>query len=285
MTIEDRAPAWLRALHEGVDPGDIPAAARHNLAGMLDGWRQWPVAMDFLDPASANHRWKGLMTRLYRSRFDPFLPPTARILDLACGSGRLLAPLETEGHTVTGVDAVRPSLEAAARHAPAARLIWGDLADLAELVDGPFDAALALELLCYLDDPRGVLRQLHRLLPTGAPLIASVEAWPGAVLADPGDLEAPALQETLASRTLIEPGVRHVRCYGKDELATLLRETGFEPAVIEGTHYVLDGPLGSLVDPDRLDGAAYDQRVLDLEAALRESDLPPRAWLAIARVA
>ena len=288
MTIEDRAPPWLRALHAGDTP-EIDDASRFNLEGMLQGWAQWPAAMDFLSPASPNHAWKALMTRLYRSRIDRFLPPRpARVLDLACGSARLLAPLHREGLDVVGIDATRPSLEAAARHCAGARLIWGDVAELAELVDGPFDAALALELLCYLPSPGRVLTQLAGLLAPGAPLILSVEAWPGGFLADPTGLDPAGIERAFDQHELVEPGVRHVRCYTRSALSELLVRHGFAPHQIEGTHYILDGPLGHLADPASLDGGPYDDRLLALEEqartdpSLREL---PRAWLAVARVA
>jgi SAM-dependent methyltransferase len=58
------------------------------------------------------------------------------VLDLACGSGRLLLPLLRDGHTVVGLDRSRPMLAAAARRvarlSPARRarglLLRGDLA-------------------------------------------------------------------------------------------------------------------------------------------------------------
>ncbi len=284
MTVQDHAPSWLRGLHDGESP-DVHEQLLHNLGGMLQGWAAWPEAMDFLRPDSPNHGWKALMTRLYRARFDRFLPPApARILDLACGSGRFMAPLTAEGYEVVGVDATRPSLEAAARHVPGAKLIWGDVCDLQDFVDQPVDAALAIELLCYLPDPGRVLAALAERMTPGAPLIVSVEAWPGAFLSDPGPPEA--VERALQRHELVEPGARHVRCYTRQELHDLLVVGGFHPVLIEGSHYVLDGPLGALADPGRLDGAVYDESLLALEAQLRQHpDLGvlPRAWLAVAR--
>ncbi|HEX6920353.1 MAG TPA: class I SAM-dependent methyltransferase, partial [Actinomycetes bacterium] len=39
--------------------------------------------------------------------------PGARVLDLGCGTGRLALGMAAAGHTVTGVDPARASLEAA----------------------------------------------------------------------------------------------------------------------------------------------------------------------------
>ncbi len=293
MRIEQHAPDWLVALHEG-DEAAPHAATQTNLAGMLEGWRDWPLSMDFLNPASPNHAWKGLMTRLYEEAIERTLGalPNGKVLDLACGIGRFAAPLAARGRTVHGIDATRPSLCAAAAHLAGtdARLVWGDvgaLSALARHLDPPYDAALAIELLCYLPEPATVLRSLRPLLAPGATLVLSVEAWPGALLTDPSGLSAEG-DDALSSHTLHEPGARWVHAYERDELTHLLKDTGFEVLAVEGSHYVLDGPLRALADPSRLDGGAYDSTLLALESRFREdpSLAPlPRAWLAIARKA
>lgn len=291
MRIEQHAPDWLVALHEG--EAEAPhSALQTNLVGMLEGWREWPLGMDFLNPASSNHAWKGLMSRLYEDAIERILGrfPGGRVLDLACGIGRFAAPLAARGATVHGIDATRPSLRAAAAHLAGtdARLLWADVGELSALVDHlepPYDAALAIELLCYLPDPAAVLRALHPLLTPGAPVVVSVEAWPGSLITDPSGLST-GDTDALDSHTLHEPGARWVHAYERDELASLLSASGFEVLAIEGSHYVLDGPLGALADPSRLDGGDYDAALLALEDRLREHPslcALPRAWLAVAR--
>ncbi len=294
--IEEHAPDWLIGLHEG--SGRAPHSGVHtNLSGLLEGWRKWPDGMDFLAPDSPNHAWKALMTRMYMERIEHELGglPTGKVLDLACGTGRFSVPLALAGATVHGLDATRPSLERAARHladAGDSRLIWCDVGELAALgrdvLAGPYDAAVAIELLCYLPSPGQVLQDLRPLLRDGAPLVVSVEAWPGALLTDGGDLDATTAADVLASHTLHEEGGRWVHCYEPDELAALLTDHGFTVSGIHGTHYVFDGPLAAFADPTRLDGGTYDEALLGLEARLRDepSLAPlPRAWLGVARAA
>lgn len=288
VSIEEHAPDWLIDLHAGRGAAPQPALGS-NLRGLLEGWRDWPLGMDFLDPASPNFGWKGLMTRVYRARMAEYLPPIAgRILDLACGGGRFAVPLARDGATVHALDACRPALETTARHLGSvdARLLWADVQDLAALpLEGPYDAAFAIELLCYLPDPAGVLRALLPQMKPGAPLVLSVEAWPGALLADPETADATG-PDALMARTLHQPGTRWVRLYDRADLRGLLERCGWEVVALEGTHYLLDGPLAALADPTRLDGGAYDAGLLDLESSLREDpalgDLA-RAWLAVAR--
>ena len=290
-SIEEHAPDWLIDLHAGRGAAPQPAVGS-NLRGLLVGWRDWAAGMDFLDPASPNFAWKRLMTRMYTARATELLGELpgdgARVLDLACGGGRFTVPLARAGAGVDAVDACRPALEATARHLgdDDARLLWGDVQDLAGLpLAGPYDAAFAIELLCYLPNPAGVLSALRGLMKPGAPLVLSVEAWPGALVADP-ETAAITGPDALMGRTLHEPGTRWVRLYDRDELRRLLERSGWEVVGVEGTHYLLDGPLSALADPSRLDGGAYDEGLLDLESSLRADPAIgglARAWVAVAR--
>jgi 2-polyprenyl-3-methyl-5-hydroxy-6-metoxy-1,4-benzoquinol methylase len=279
------APLWLRALHEGGAAGDDPVA--WNLAGLLEGWRTWPEGMDFLDPASPNFRWKALETALYGDLWgDLFEGTRLDVLDAACGSGRMLVPLAAAGHRVVGVDACRPSLEAADRHLRArglsAELHW---ADVRTWSGGPFDRIVALELLCYVPDPTAAAAHLASLLKPGGTLVLTVEAWPGALLADPSGIAPADLPEVLRSRVLQQPGERWVRASDRADLGAILRNAGLDVARIAGTHYLPDGPLGGLLDLDRLDDEGYTAAVLAAERAARDDPAVaalPRAWLAVA---
>lgn len=280
--MHDEAPDWLRALHDG-EVVDTPVA--WNLAGMLQGWREWPDAMDFLDPTSPNHGWKQLETALYAELWgDLFDGGPHRILDAACGSGRMLVPLARAGHEVVGVDACRPSLEAAARHlgATPACLHW---ADVRRFDAPPFDRILALELLCYLPDADATARHLAGLLRPGGSLVMTVEAWPGALIASPEGVSAEDLPEVVRTRTISQPGERWVRASGSAEVGAILRNAGLQVVRVDGTHYLPDGPLGGTLELDRLGEEGYTAAVLAAERAAREDPAmgaAPRAWLAIA---
>ncbi len=279
------APPWLAALHEGTPADDDPVA--WNLAGLLQGWERWPEGMDFLDPASPNFAWKRLETALYADLWgDLFAAPGLDVLDAACGSGRMVVPLAEAGHRVVGVDACRPSLEATARHLEArglqAELHW---ADVRAFEGGPFDRILALELLCYLPDAPAAATHLASLLKPGGTLVMTVEAWPGALLADPTGLEPASLPAALESRVLSQPGERWLRASDRAEVEAILAAAGLEVQSIEGTHYLPDGPLGGVLDLQRLDDEGYTEAILAAERAARQHPAIaalPRAWLAIA---
>lgn len=101
------------------------------------------------------------------------------ILELMCGSGRLLEPLARAGHAVTGVD-VSPQLLGLARHKLAnagllgrVELIEGDVRTA--LPTGPFALAIvALNSFMHLatvDDQLAVLRQVFHVLEPGGVLV------------------------------------------------------------------------------------------------------------------
>lgn len=67
--------------------------------------------------------------------------PAARVLDLGCGTGRLALGMAAAGHTVTGVDPARASLDAARAKPGADRVTWIE-GTSPVLPDASFDAAV-----------------------------------------------------------------------------------------------------------------------------------------------
>jgi SAM-dependent methyltransferase len=68
------------------------------------------------------------------------------ILELGCGTGRVLFPLHRAGYVVTGIDRSEAMLAVAeSRQDPeaVARLLRGDMAELDEIQDGPFGLIIA----------------------------------------------------------------------------------------------------------------------------------------------
>jgi SAM-dependent methyltransferase len=78
--------------------------------------------------------------------------PCAEILDIACGFGRVAAPLSRRGYRVTGIDFSHQQLQLAARRNPGPTYVE---ADMRRPPPGPFDAAINLfSSFGYFDDPR-----------------------------------------------------------------------------------------------------------------------------------
>ena len=100
-----------------------------------------------------------------------------RVLDWGCGGGHNAVACAIAGATVVGVDFSRNQLVEAERLAQShdVNVTWqlGDEGSLAEFEAASFDVVLAIQVLQYTTDPRGVLQHLARILrPTGKVVIS-----------------------------------------------------------------------------------------------------------------
>lgn len=120
-----------------------------------------------------------------------------RMLEMGCGSGRLLAQLAAAGNQVVGVDSSVAMMERAGTRLHAAvargevRLVPGSMEDLPDTVSGPFDLVIVpLNGLLHVDAPEGqqhVLAEAARVLRSGGLLAIDVlHAIPDALTAFDG---------------------------------------------------------------------------------------------------
>jgi ubiquinone/menaquinone biosynthesis C-methylase UbiE len=97
-------------------------------------------------------------------RYLRFLVPSGqRVLDLGCGTGRLLAALEpSQG---VGIDFSAAMVGEARRKHPDLEFRVGDVEDptVLEQLDGPFDVIMLSDTVGSLEDCQHTLGQLHRL--------------------------------------------------------------------------------------------------------------------------
>jgi 2-polyprenyl-3-methyl-5-hydroxy-6-metoxy-1,4-benzoquinol methylase len=91
------------------------------------------------------------------------------IVDVGCGSGRLRAALAGRAARYVGVDAVRHDGFPAG-----AELVAADLdREPIPLPDGAADAAVALETIEHLENPRQLVRELARVVRPGGVVVVS----------------------------------------------------------------------------------------------------------------
>ena len=100
--------------------------------------------------------------------------PCSRVLDLGCGTGRLALGMAAAGHTVTGVDPARASLEAARAKTGAERVTWLE-GTSPILPDAAFDVAVmtshVAQFLVDDDAWAATLADLRRALVPGGRLV------------------------------------------------------------------------------------------------------------------
>src|SRR5262249_55005423 len=91
------------------------------------------------------------------------VPPGLRVLDLGCGTGRLLKELRPSYGV--GVDFSPKMVEIARREHPEFNFYMGDIesADMLGGLAGPFDVIIMSETIGSLDDCEATLASLHRL--------------------------------------------------------------------------------------------------------------------------
>ncbi len=167
--------------------------------------------------------------------FGPDLPTEAdlrlvgdlrgrRVLDLGCGGGQNAVAMARAGATVIGVDVSGEQLAFARRladsHDVRVELRQGDLADLAFLRADSIDLVLAVDVLGCVEDLGRALRQAHRVLKVGAPLILSVPhpAW---YLVAGAPSQPPVLQRSYFDPSPVEGGVDRIPTSHPHRLAEL----------------------------------------------------------------
>jgi SAM-dependent methyltransferase len=100
------------------------------------------------------------------------LQPDDELLDVGCGSGRLLAEHAAHVRYVAGLDISEIQVGLARERlseriaAGTAEIVLGDSADL-PWEDGRFGVVTSLEVLKHIADPEGTLREMHRVLRPG----------------------------------------------------------------------------------------------------------------------
>jgi SAM-dependent methyltransferase len=202
--------------------------------------------------------------RLFRRLCNP--PTGARVLDLACGAGRHLAPLRDGGHWPVGLDLSMPLLRRA-RADGASRLVRGDMRTL-PFASGAFDAVVQFfTSFGYFEDPaedRRVLGEVRRVLAGGGGfLLDFLNAEQVRSTLVPRD-EAEREGRTVRQRRWIEDGevrkrieieasggeetrVFHerVRLYEPDELEEMMAAAGLRVTARRGDYSGADFRAGS----------------------------------------
>ena len=160
------------------------------------------------------------------------IPPGRRVLDLGCGTGRLLASLEPS-HGV-GVDFSARMLEEGRRRHPQLAFVEGDIEQESTFddIEGPFDFVILSDTIGMLDDIETVLKRLHRFFHDETRLVISHYS----------PLWNPALH--LAGRLGLRQKQPEQNLISGTDFANLLKLADFEPIRVEWRQLVPFSLLG-----------------------------------------
>ncbi|MBF8286335.1 MAG: Methyltransferase type 11 [Dehalococcoidia bacterium] len=199
-----------------------------------------PIASNYDRPAQ-------LLGLLQYSRWHDFLlsrldlPPNARVLDMATGTGALAVRLaRLDGLRVTGADITRPMLlQTAARSGGRVDLVECT-AEAPPFAGGAFDAVIFSYLLRYVADVPATLTELARALRPGGTMTSLDFAVPRGIwyplwrlytavgLPLGGALLSPAWRRV---GSFLGPSIRgFYRRWPEERLLQLWRESGFPDA-------------------------------------------------------
>jgi demethylmenaquinone methyltransferase/2-methoxy-6-polyprenyl-1,4-benzoquinol methylase len=182
-------------------------------------------AMNRLMTAGLDQRWRRLTAA-------SVVRPGDRVLDACCGTGDLAVADARAGAHVTGLDFSERMLERARRKAPELEWVGGDLLAL-PFADASFDGATVGFGVRNVEDLDRALRELRRVLRRGGrlgileitrprgPLALFYRFWFDGIVPLMGKLLPGG-----SAYTYLPASVR--RFPGPDELAALMRSTGFE---------------------------------------------------------
>jgi SAM-dependent methyltransferase len=151
--------------------------------------------------------------------------PRARLLDVGCGGGWLLARAAARGWDVLGVEPSEAMWRRASTRAPVVR---GTFPAAEVGARGPFDAVHVKQVLEHVDDPPAFLADVRAVLAPGGYVCVEV----------PNDFNP--LQRAAAAALEKPPWwvvyPVHLNYFGFDSLERLLRRCGFTPVLREATH-------------------------------------------------
>jgi len=140
---------------------------RPDVVAGYDAWRFGSAGGRYVDELE-----RGKVLELLRA-----VPRDAPVLDMPCGTGRLLPHLIGAGFSrVTGADASPGMLAAARASAPSVELVQQDALD-STFADASFEAIVALRFAFHLEDPAPLFREVRRLLRPGGVFVFDSIRW------------------------------------------------------------------------------------------------------------
>ena len=134
------------------------------------------LAASWWDPAGPMaplHAMNPLRTGWIDRRIRAEFGGPQRLLDLGCGAGLASEAMARLGHTVVGIDAAAPAIDAARAHAAGLGLALTYKVGSIERVADIFTAVSCLEVIEHVDDPAVFLVRTAKVVAPGGLLFVS----------------------------------------------------------------------------------------------------------------
>ena len=144
-------------------PANPPVKSQARIQGLFARIAPWYDFLNHLLTLGIDRRWR----RRVAAGLE--LPPGARVLDVACGTGDLSLLVAEGGYRVMGADFCMPMLELCRRKAPRVPVLQADALRL-PLADEAVDAVTVAFGVRNFEDPHAGLAEIGRVLKAGGTL-------------------------------------------------------------------------------------------------------------------
>jgi 2-polyprenyl-3-methyl-5-hydroxy-6-metoxy-1,4-benzoquinol methylase len=137
-----------------------------------------PAVMEMLYACQKRHFWfTSRNAAIADSLRRVGLTPPARILEVGCGTGTVLAHLIKRGYRCDGVDMHADLCRRAAMHCPEARIVCADIRNVKpNTLEGAYSAVGLFDVIEHVDDPVGLLRAAAGRAAPGGLVVGTVPA-------------------------------------------------------------------------------------------------------------
>jgi 2-polyprenyl-3-methyl-5-hydroxy-6-metoxy-1,4-benzoquinol methylase len=185
------------------------------------------AVFDRMAELDATHWWyvarRDILASVIARKICP--PAGSRILEIGCGTGHNLAMLQRFG-TVEAAE-LDPEARRLAEQRLGRPIHVEALPELADRVDGGYDLIALLDVLEHVEDDRGALAAIHRMLRPGGALLLTVpiNKW---------------------MWTAHDAAHHHHRRYTKAEIAGLARGAGFRTQLLSPFNSLLFPPIAAV---------------------------------------